>query len=166
MRIKNRRIARDMSTISGFTVCCFAFASLIFAVLTLMIGTDGEIYRQYRFPGMFVSMFCYSLAFVAFMLFLGAYVGICVEGPCCQSRGDILICGVSALICAAASVPLAFQAKAFFYAFLLIAVSLTFFLFMTFKRERGNLLTAVLCVLCGAGYAYQLYVAFSLMLLN
>ena len=166
MNIKNKKLARDISTVNGFSVCCFAAVSLAFSVLTLIIGTDGDVYRKYLFPGLFVSMFCYSLVFVTHMIFLGAYVGICSDECCCQCKSDVLVCGISAIICEAASIPLMFQAKAFFYAFLLVLSSLAFFLLISFKRSAGTMMTVVLAVLCGVGAAYQIYLSFSLMLLN
>ncbi len=166
MRIKNNRLARDINSVNGFTVCAFAAASLIFAVLTLIFGTDGDVYRLHLFPKLFVSMFCYSLVFISEMLFLGAFVGLCIGDRCCAGAAETVVYGVSAIICTAAAIPLMFQTDAFFYAFLLLVASACFFLMLTARAETGNGVSTVLTVLCGVGAAYQIYISFSMMLLN
>lgn len=165
MRIKNNRIAQEMSRVNGLTVCVFAAVSLVFAVITLIFGTDGDVYRLHVYPKLFVSMFCYSLVFVSHMLFFGAYVGVCA-GSCGCERGETVIYGISSLVCSSAAIPLMFQTDAFFYAFLLLFSSACFYLMLTLKTRSGGGLFTLLALLCGGGTSYMLYISFSLMLLN
>ena len=166
MKIKNNTLSRELNTVNGFTVCIFAAVSLVFAIVTLIFGTDSDVYCKYVFPKLFVSMFCYSLVFIVHMTVLGAYVGIGMGEYGCMKREETAVYGIVALICEAAAIPLSFQTKAFFYAFLLLMSSFCFFLLLAFKGNRNGILSAVLAVLCGAGFLYQIYISFSLMLLN
>lgn len=166
MKIMSRRIARELSAVNGTAVSVFAAVSLIFAVLTLIFGTDGDVFGKYVFPKPFVSMFCYSLIFVSHMLFSGAYVGICVSQCRPGGRSEIAIYGSATLICSAAAVPLTFRTDAFFYSLLLLVSSACFYLLMTVKVYRGGTLPTLLTLLCGFGISYHIYLSFSLMLLN
>ena len=166
MRIKNSKISREVSALNGFSICISAAAALVFAIVTLIFGTDGDVYGEHIFPKLFVSMFCYSLIFSSHMLFLGAYVGINI-GDCFGIRKiEELIYGISAIVCEAAAIPLMFQTTAFFYAFLLKLSSMCFFLLITMRMCRDNGITTLLAILCGVGASYQIYISFSLMLLN